>query len=438
MWGKAGREPGPEKLASIGLRSRAGVEQVRATATTRLSGNMRILHSIRSVNPHGGGPIEAVKQFAGVNRAQGHEVEVVSLDDPAAEWVKTFPLKCHALGPSRGSYGYSAKLVPWLRENAARFDAVIVDGLWQYHAFAVWRALRRGSTQAGGVAGAAGGSVPYFVFTHGMLDPWFKRTYPLKHLKKWLYWPWGDYRVLRDAQAVLFTCEEERRLARESFWLYRCNERVVNFGTGAPTGDAAQQRELFLNRFPALRGKHTLLFLGRVHVKKAPDLLLNALADVLRRRAAETADWHLVMAGPDEHAYAIEMKNLAASLGLADRVTWTGMLTGDMKWGAFRAASVFVLPSHQENFGIAVAEGLACRLPVLISNKVNIWREIETDGAGLVANDDLPETTRLLERWLDLPENEKAVMAKQAGQCFAQRFDVAQSARALIEALSGR
>ena len=62
----------------------------------------------------------------------------------------------------------------------------------------------------------------YFVFTHGMLDPWFKRTYPLKHLKKWLYWPWAEYRVLRDAQAVLFTCEEERILARQSFWLYKC------------------------------------------------------------------------------------------------------------------------------------------------------------------------------------------------------------------------
>ena len=89
------------------------------------------------------------------------------------------------------------RLLSWLRENATRYDAVIVNGIWQYHSYATWLALHRSET-------------PYFVFTHGMLDPWFKRRHPLKHLKKWLYWPWADYRVLRDAQAVIFTCEEER------------------------------------------------------------------------------------------------------------------------------------------------------------------------------------------------------------------------------------
>ncbi|MEB0151131.1 glycosyltransferase, partial [Pseudomonas sp. CCC2.2] len=73
--------------------------------------------------------------------------------------------------------------------------------------------------------------IPYFIFTHGMLDPWFKKNYPLKHLKKWLYWTWGEYRVLRDAKAVLFTCEEEKILARQSFWLYKANEVVTAFGT---------------------------------------------------------------------------------------------------------------------------------------------------------------------------------------------------------------
>ena len=78
-----------------------------------------------------------------------------------------------------------------------------------------------------------------------MLDPWFKKQYPLKHLKKWMYWPWAEYRVLRDAQAVLFTCEEERVLARESFWLYRCNEVVVSYGTAKPKGDPEVELQEF-------------------------------------------------------------------------------------------------------------------------------------------------------------------------------------------------
>jgi hypothetical protein len=102
------------------------------------------------------------------------------------------------------------------------------------------------------VAALRGIGQHYFVFPHGMLDPWFKRTYPFKHLKKWLYWPWAEYRVLRDAQAVLFTCEEEKRLARESFWLYRCNERVVTLGIARPSGDTTAQRELFLAAIPGM------------------------------------------------------------------------------------------------------------------------------------------------------------------------------------------
>ena len=97
--------------------------------------------------------------------------------------------------------------------------------------------------------------IPYFVYTHGMLDPWFKRTYPLKHLKKCFYWPWGEYRVLRDAKAVLFTCEEEKLLARQSFGLYQAHEVVVSYGTNGPTGDAEAQRAAFLAQYPALAGK---------------------------------------------------------------------------------------------------------------------------------------------------------------------------------------
>jgi glycosyltransferase involved in cell wall biosynthesis len=366
--------------------------------------------------------VEGVKQFARVNSAAGHLIEVVSLDAPTDPWVRDFPLPCHAMGPVKGSYGYSGKLVAWLRENRKNYDVVIVDGLWQYNGFGVWRALR-------------GTSTPYFVFSHGMLDPWFKRTYPLKHFKKWLYWPWGEYRVLRDAKAVLFTCEEERRLARQSFWLYRVNERVVNFGTGAPTGEATAQKKLFEEKFPETRGQHCLLFLGRVHVKKGTDLLFEAFAQLLREKASAIVDWRIVVAGPNDHAYGTEMKALAERLGIADRVTWTGMLTGDLKWGAFYQAAAFVLPSHQENFGIAVAEALACGVPVLISDKVNIWREIDQDGAGYVANDDLSSTHQTLKRWLETPGAERAAMGHRALKCFQTRFDVEQSARSLIAVL---
>jgi glycosyltransferase involved in cell wall biosynthesis len=267
-----------------------------------------------------------------------------------------------------------------------------------------------------------------------MLDPWFKRTYPLKHLKKWLYWPWGEYRVLRHARAVCFTCEEERRLARQSFWLYNCRERVINYGTAAPDGDPEGQKEIFLTHFPELRGKSVWLFLGRLHPKKGCDLLLRALARIARW--PEAAYTHLVMAGPDQTGWLAELRKLAAQLGIAHRITWSGMLRGDLKAGALRAAEVFVLPSHQENFGIAVVEALACGVPVLISNKVNIWREIEQDNAGLVDNDDEGGVTRLLSRWLQLDPRQRDACRAAATRCFLQRFEIHKAADTLLQVLA--
>src|SRR6266850_1915623 len=224
---------------------------------------MKILRSIHSVNPVLGGPIESVQQSSAVLTQCGHQVEIISLDAPTDSWVRDCPLPVHALGPARGSYGYTPRFSCWIKEQHMRYDAVLIQGLWQYSSFGVWRALR-------------GTSTPYFVFPHGMLDPWFRRTYPLKHLKKLLYWPWAEYRVLRDAAAVLFTSDEERRLARESFSLYHCHEVVVNYGTAAPETDLSSAKEDFFRSFPQLRGKRFLLFLGRLHQKKGCELLIEA------------------------------------------------------------------------------------------------------------------------------------------------------------------
>ncbi len=309
--------------------------------------------------------------------------------------------------------------MPWLRSNASRYNAVIVNGIWQYHSFGTWQALH-------------GTQTPYVLFTHGMLDPWFKKEYPLKHAKKWMYWPWAEYRVLRDARAVLFTCEEERRLARESFWLYKCNEVVVSYGTAKPEGDAEAEKREFLAHYPDLQGKRLALFMGRIHPKKGCDLLIEAYAKVL----GQDPDWHLVIAGPDQVGLRENLHYRAAELGIAPRITWTGMLSGTMKWGALRSAEVFVLPSHQENFGIAVAEALAAGTPTLISNKVNIWREIEADGAGIVRDDSQEGTCELLNRYVGLSAEKRQEMRQLASDCFENRFEIKKAAETLHKVLS--
>jgi glycosyltransferase involved in cell wall biosynthesis len=382
---------------------------------------MKILRSIHTVNPALGGPIESVMQSSSVLASRGHDVEIISLDAPNDQWVRACPIKVHALGPGRGSYGYAPHFPRWIRERHAIYDAVIVQGIWQYNSFGVWRALR-------------GTATPYFVFPHGMLDPWFKRTYPAKHLKKLLYWPWAEYRVLRDAASVLFTSDQERRLARESFSLYRCNEVVVNYGTAAPEIDLANAREDFFDTFPQLRGKRLLLFLGRLHEKKGCELLLKAFAAI--RNSADGDSLHLVVAGPcADKKYLEHLKSVAAE---NSAVTFTGMLAGSSKWGALSAADAFILPSHQENFGIAVVEALACGTPVLISKEVNIWREIDADQAGYAEDDDLAGTTRLIERWLATPPELRAAMRQNARKCFARHFEINRATDSLLQALGHR
>jgi glycosyltransferase involved in cell wall biosynthesis len=384
--------------------------------------SLKILHVIRTLDPAYGGPVEGLKQLARENIENGHLVHVVSLDVPADPWILASEIPCFAVGPSRWKYGYSHKLVGWLKARHSDYDVVIVNGIWQYHSFGTWRALRKTDT-------------PYFVFTHGMLDSYFKRRYPFKHLKKWLYWPWAEYRVLRDAKAVLFTCEEEKRRARGSFALYKVREIVVNYGVAAPPAPTPGQLRHFFDRFPQLRDKQLLLSLGRIHPKKGLELAVRAFGELAKGRHVRGLPAHMVIAGPEEGgSYVAQIKAIVAELGIPDQVTFTGLLTGDLKWGAFHSADAFILSSYQENFGIAVVEALACGLPVFISNQVNIWREIETDGAGVVRPADLQGTRDLISNWLAMNEATRLSMQQSALKSYASRFDAHTAAHSLIAA----
>ncbi|NBW08022.1 MAG: glycosyltransferase [Caulobacteraceae bacterium] len=384
---------------------------------------MRLLHIINSVNPVSGGPIEGVFRQDGATRDLGLR-EVLSLDHPDDPWVAASPIKVHAMGGRKakggflGHYGYSPDMAPWLKAHVGDYDAVIVNGLWNYATFAAARVL----PHAG---------VPYFVFTHGMMDPWFRRTYPLKNLAKQGFWQVCEGPLTRGAKAVLFTTEEEKLLARGEFWGSRYKEQVVGYGTSTAPVRTAAQAEAFAAMAPELKGRPYLLFLSRIHPKKGVDLLVEAFA----RAAALQPDLQIVVAGPDQTGSVAALKAQAQTLGIADRLHWPGMLQGDAKWGAYYGAEAFILPSHQENFGIVVAEAMACGKPVLISDKVNIWREVEGAGAGLVEPDTVEGAEALLRRWSALTPDERTAMGVAAQAAFRANFDVEITAPALLHTL---
>jgi glycosyltransferase involved in cell wall biosynthesis len=157
-------------------------------------------------------------------------------------------------------------------------------------------------------------------------------------------------------------------------------------------------------------------------------VLVHAFAE----HARETPDAHLLIAGPDKGNWQPALQAIAQSHGITHRISWPGMLQGNLKWGAFFASDVFVLPSHQENFGVSVAEALACGLPALVSDKVGVWREIDEDGAGFVAPDTIAGTQRNFASWRALDERSRNAMRTQARRTFDARFAMDGMVRSLL------
>ena len=374
----------------------------------------RLLHIVNSMDPAAGGPTECIRVML-TSSTDLCDGEVVCLDPPTAPFLGDFPFKVHALGGGSRPLGYNPELVRWLVANRDRFDGFVVNGLWRYVSFAAWQALHA--------------KKPYFVFTHGMLDPYFKHAHPLKHLQKWLYWRFAEYRVLRDADRVLFTTAEEERLAGQSFSLHPWTGAVIPFGASPPPAAETALRRAFADAHPDLAGKRFLLFLGRIHRKKGCDLLIQSFVT----HAAADPGLHLVMAGPDQQGWQPELQALVTQAGLTDRVHWPGMLHGNVKWGALYASEAFVLPSHQENFGIAAAEALSCGRAVLLSEKVNIAPELAQQGCGLLAPDTQAGTDSLLSRWIALAPQHRRAMEEQALLSFKTRYDLRQTTPAIIQ-----
>ncbi|AXB80653.1 glycosyltransferase [Novosphingobium sp. P6W] len=386
----------------------------------------RILRFIQSSDPRGGGPIEGARRFAQTWNELGHTQDILTLEPHDAPILPDYPGDIFHLGQPYGRgplarYRYSKKVVPWLRENASKYDAIIVSGIWRYQAVAARRALKNSN-------------IPYFVFPHGMLDPWFNKDKPYKVPFKKLSWLLVEGPLLNSAKAVFFTSEEEMRQAKNIFKPYHVNGMVVNYGAPDLVGDKISQAQIFRKMVPELDGAPYLLYLSRIHPKKGCDLAIAAFASIASKRP----DLWLVMAGPDKLGMIPKLRAQATALGIMDRVLFPGMLEGDAKMGAFREAEAFVLPSHQENFGIAVAEALAAGTPVLISDKVNIWREIEADGAGIVGPDTVSGTTAVFQSYAALSESERAEMRDRARKTFKSRFDVDNAARSLMAILQDR
>lgn len=368
------------------------------------------------MDPTHGGPSQGIRQSIPALARLGVQNEVICCDSPTAPWIGRDSFPVRAVGSKGVGFSYSPALKSWLGAHMPRFDAVIVHGLW------LWPSLA-----AHLVHKSLGASAPLlFVMPHGMLDPWFQRdpSRRLKAIRNSCYWWLVERRVVNSASGLLFTCEEELRLARTTFRGYHPRRELnVGYGIAAPPAPTPHMQHALAQKCPSLHDKPFLLFLGRIHPKKGVDLLVDAYLDFLKKQVEPDRIPDLLIAGPGwESDYARGIQN---RIGKTPKIHTSGMLEGDSKWGALHGCEAFILPSHQENFGIAVVEALACNKLVLISDKVNIWREIADDSAGLVEPDTLTGTQTLLTAFRD----RDAAPSTRFRDCFTKRFCIQSAAQ---------
>ncbi len=364
---------------------------------------MRLSFVVHTLNASSGGVASATLELASALAERGHAVDLITLDGAPPAEAPPF-VKIHAFGPPKNLHGF----VPDLDGKLAalpRPDALFLNGLWLFSTapFARW-ALR--------------GQIPYFLFPHGMLDGYFNR-FPLKYLKKLAYYLLFERHTLNHAAALLYTTTAELESSQHTFPFFAPRRQlIVGLGLRSSPVSAAEAREAFYAAFPSLAQTPFFLYLSRFHPKKAPHLLLRALPP-------STA---LVMAGPPECTfYYTRLRHLAAS----KKVVWTGLLEGPVKWGALAAAQALILPSHQENFGMVVAEALSMGTPVLLSDKVALARDVAADGCALVAADTLKGTRELFERFAALSPSALSDLRAAARPSYEKRFQPATVAERL-------
>lgn len=364
---------------------------------------MKILRIIPTMNPQKGGVAEAAAQSARLLKKENINIEILCFDKDTDEWIIKADYKVIPLGQYLTYFAINFSYIPWLIKNIKNYDLVIIDGLWLFHLLGGYICKLF--------------NIPYVVYTHGMLDPYFNKN-RLKYLKKLPFWFLIDRNILNMAEYVLYTCEEEKLISKNSFPFYHPNEYVVTLGIEKNTTKESIIEKLFLKTFSDLENKKIILYLSRIHPKKGLELLVEAV-----NQKKDLLDNHIfVIAGSGDEKYISELKFLISEYKIDTYFKWVGNLSGDLKWSAFYNADSFILPSHSENFGIVVAEALSVGTPVLITNKVNIYHEIQNHKAGIVVNDTIDGIKELIEKYICIKKDNYENMKENTIKCFEKCF----------------
>jgi glycosyltransferase involved in cell wall biosynthesis len=339
---------------------------------------MKILHVIPYMDVKAGGPPVVVENLVNHMGPLGCEFRIVFTplfsNGDADSLVKQVSRLAPAEMLPRGDFG----LLCDRRARALVLDMVKLSDI--VHVHTLWNPLNRLAFDA-----CLRHRRPYVLMPHGMLDPY---SLGVRRWRKRAYMAAVEGDHLRQAHRLIYTTSEEQRLA-DSQVSKLPGGAVVRLGAEAPTVDPIDMATEFVDAFPIVRDRRQLLFLGRLHEKKGLDRILSALPEIVHVHP----DIILTIAGSGSPQFEQTIRSEIERLALGDRVLMAGFLQGTLKWGAYASASLFLLPSRQENFALSVAEAMHAGLPVIVSDKVNTWPLVNDAGAGIVMPESLTGAT---------------------------------------------
>jgi len=387
---------------------------------------MKILHVIPSYIPahRYGGPIKATHELCRALAEHGQEVSVFTtnadqekrLDVPLAEEqnIEGVRVTYYPLG-LMSSYYYSRDLAKALRQHVSEFDIVHIHSVFLYTTFiaAHWCCKK---------------NVPYIINPFGALDP---DMIKLKNaVTKKAYIELIEKKNIERAAAVHVASSYEK----ECFLSLGIKVPVVVVPRGIDLKEYVNEKKenILQKRYPQLIDKKVVLFLGRVHLKKGLDLLAAALKRVVENRDEVC----LVIAGPGEKNYVDKTKKMFKDMGLQGHVLFVEMLLDKDKISAFYNSDIFALTSYGENFGIAVLEAMACRLPVVITDRVGIYKDVEEYKAGIVTDYDVDHIAEGLIKLLDNKELRES-MGERGRQLAKEKFSWDKIASEMINLYTG-
>lgn len=246
---------------------------------------------------------------------------------------------------------------------------------------------------------------------HGMLEPWIvKRRYLTRKLPAILLF---QKAAVQRADLIHATAESEKENLLRLGW----NRRIGIVPNGVDV-EAIRMRTSW-------KRTNTILFLSRIHPKKGINFLIEALARLSKEGENSI---RCMIAGEGEASYIEELKQLAASLGVADRVEFPGGVYGEEKWRLYRETDLFVLPTHSENFGIVVAEALASGTPV-VTTQGTPWQELSSHRCGWWTEIGTEPTTAALRDFLSLSEAELEAMGRRGRRLVEEQYSTQRVAK---------